>query len=353
MMPSDTFPSLQKECCLDIFQFMRERILPVNIVIVLSIGIAFCLDFCAPKGPFLAWISYGLTATLLTVTLLEYIRPSWVRTWRASQSCRATVALQKLWMGESYAWQSPAWQAIAIMTVLILGLGQISQARQDEGGILGSRFIIVSNAQSKLFGSNNHSTFSPMAMSEINQKIHEFGMTTQYRSAGDALSKGSWTGLQQFMQQGESLPNAISVYGGSFYMKSEVYELAEGLANQKEGRLKILEVYLKAGWDMNTASRIPLIERHLSRLITNTTSEWMNDRSVDVHPYKPGKLKLDLGRCKLSLLDVAILKKDQSVIAWLLSRGSDPDISKMCVNSTTEFTFSSRQLARLLRVKLE
>ena len=353
MMPSDPFTSLQKECCLDIFQFMRERILPVNIVIVLSIGIAFFLDFCAPKGQFLAWTSYGLTATLLTVTILEYVLPSWVRTWRASQSCRVSAALQKLWMGETYAWQSPAWQAIAVMTALIIGLGQVSQARQAEGGILGSRFIVIANAQEKIFGSNNHSTFSTMGMSEINQQIHEYGRTVQYRSAGDALSKGSWVGIQLFMKKGEPLPSAIRVYGGSSYVKSEVYELAAGLAHQKEGRVKILELYLLAGWDMNTASRIPQIERHLSKLIANTANEWINNRSIEVHPYKPGKLRLELGRCKLSLLDVAILTKDQIVINWLLLNGIDPDAKKMCVNSTTEFTFSSRQLARLVRVKLE
>jgi len=327
--------------------------LPVNIVIVLSTIIACCLDFCAPKGHFLAWTSYGLTGILLIVTLLELIRPSWVRTWRASHSSCLSTAVKRLWLGESYAWQSHAWQAIALMTALILGLGQSSQARQAEGGILGSRFIIIANAQAKIFGSINHSTFSTMGMSEINQKIIEFSRTDQYRSAGDALSKGSWIGIQQYMKKGESLPSAISVYGGSSYVKSEVYELAEGLAHQKEERIKILKVYLMAGWDMNTVSRIPLIERHLSKLIANTANEWINNHSIDVHPYKPGKLRLDLGRCKLSLLDVAILTKDQIAIHWLLKNGGDPDASKMCVNSTTEFSFSSRQLARLVRVKLE
>jgi hypothetical protein len=255
-------------------------------------------------------------------------------------------------MGESYAWQSPAWQAIAVMTALIIGLGQISLARQSEGGILGSRFIIVADAQAKLFDMTMHSTYSSRGINETNQQILEF-RSAQNRSAADALSKGSWTGLQQFMNQGESLPEAIRVYGGSSYVKSEVYELAEGVAHKKDGRIKILEIYLRTGWDMNATSRIPLIERHLSKLIANTANEWINNRSIDVHPYKTGKLKLELGRCKLSLLDVAVLTKDQDVITWLLTNGSDPDIGKMCLNATTEFTFTTRQLARLLRVNLE
>lgn len=256
-------------------------------------------------------------------------------------------------MGESYSWQSPAWQAIAMITVIILILGQVSQSRKNEGGILASRFIPIADIQTKVFGSNIASTFDTTRMSEFDQKLHLYGKTMQYRSASDALSKGSWSGLQQFLDKGEPLPQAIRVYGGSTYVRSEIYELAEGLAHYQEDRLKILESYLNIGWDMNTTSRIPLIERHLSKLIANTANEWINDNSVDVHPYKPGKVKLELGRCKLSLLDVAILTKDQIAIKWLLKNGSDPDAHKMCVNSTTEFIFNSRQLARVLRVALK
>jgi hypothetical protein len=349
---SDTFLTQQEECSLDIFQFMRERILPVHVVIAMSVGIAFSLDFCAPKGPFLAWLSYGLTAILLCVILLEYTMISRVRSWRASRSSRLSSSLQKLWMGESYAWQSPAWQAIAMMTLVILGLGQISRGQQDEGGILGGRFIIIANAQEKLFGINLDPKTAATRMSEINQQIHDFGKAAHFRSSSDALSKGSWSGLQQFLQAGNPLPDAIRVYGGSSYVKSEVYELAEGLAHHQQGRINILEAYLKAGWDMNTASRIPLIERHLSKLIANTANQWINERSIDVHPYKPGKLKLELGRCKLSLLDVAILTKDHIAIDWLIKNGSDPDTIKMCVTATTEFSFTSRQLARQLRITL-
>lgn len=352
-MPSDTFLALQKECCLDIFQFMRERILPVNIIIILSICLSFVLDFFAPIGAFLAWLSYGLVATLLTIAALELLIPSAVRTWRASQRCAPSNAFKKLWMGESYSWQSPAWQTIAMITVIILILGQVSNSRKNEGGILASRFIPIADIQTEVFGSNIASTFDTTRMSEFDQKLHLYGKTMQYRSASDALSKGSWSGLKQFLDKGEPLPQAIRVYGGSTYVRSEIYELAEGLAHHQEERLKILESYLNIGWDMNTTSRIPLIERHLSKLIANTAHEWMNNHSVDVHPYKPGKVKLELGRCKLSLLDVAILTKDQVAIHWLLKNGSDPDIQKMCVNSTTEFIFNSRQLARVLRVALK
>lgn len=255
-------------------------------------------------------------------------------------------------MGESYAWQSPAWQAIAAMTLVILVLEQLSRKQQDEGGILGGRFIIIANAQEKLFGVNLDAKISAIGVGEINQQIHDFGKSAHFRSSSDALSKGSWTGLQQFMQAGHPLPDAIRVYGGSSYVKSEVYELAEDLAHHQQGRIDILEAYLKTGWDMNTASRIPLIDRHLSKLIANTATQWINERSIDVHPYKPGRLKLELGRCKLSLLDVAILTKDHIAIDWLIKNGTDPDTIKMCVIATTEFSFTSRQLARLLRVTL-
>lgn len=352
-MLSDTFLRLLKECCLDIFQFMRERILPVNVIIVLSVIISLCLDFFAPIGPILAWASYGLTLFILCIVLLELAFPSLVRTLRASRKLRLFNAFQKLWMGESYSWQSPAWQTIAMMTLLILFIGQVSQSRQIEGGILASRFIPIANAQAKFFGLNDRSTFSGSGMSDIDQQLHEFGKTIPYRSAADALSKGSWLGIQQFMQKGEQLPEAIKVYGGSSYARTEIYELAEGLAHYQEGRIKILELYIKNGWDINTTSRIPLIERHLSKLIANTANEWINDHSVDVHPYKPGKVRLDLGRCKVSLLDVAILTKDHQAIAWLLINGSNPDQLRMCVNSTTEFSFTSRQLARVLRVTLK
>lgn len=352
-MRSDTFLWLQKEGYLDIFQFMRERILPVNIIIVLSVLISFCLDFFAPIGPFLAYLSYGLTAMLLMIVALEITLPSVIRSMRSIRKYRIATSFQKLWMGESYSWQSPAWQTITLVTILILFLGQVSHARQAEGGILASRFIPIANAQAKLFGSDFRSTFSGTGLSDIDQQLQEFGKLVQYRSAADALSKGSWLGIEQFLLKGEPLPEAIRVYGGSSYARTEIYELAEGLAHHQEGRLKILELYRKIGWDMNTTSRIPLIEKHISKLIANTANEWINDKSVDVHPYKPGKVRLDLGRCKLSLLDVAILTKDQQAITWLLQNGSDPDQSKMCVNSTTEFSFNSRQLARILRITLK
>ena len=338
---------------MDIFQFMRERILPVNIIIVLSISLSFLLDFFAPIGAFLAWLSYGLTVLLVGITALELLTPSAIRSWRASKKYAPSNAFKKLWMGESYSWQSPAWQTIALITVLILILGHVSQTRRNEGGILASRFIPIANIQTKLFGSNRVSTFDTTGLSEFDQQLHHYGKSVQYRSASDALSKGSWSGIQQFLDKGEPLPQAIKVYGGSTYVRSEIYELAEGLAHHQDGRLKILESYLNIGWDMNSTSRIPLIERHLSKLIANTANEWINDHSVDVHPYKPGKVKLELGRCKLSLLDVAILTKDHIAITWLLKNGSDPDVAKMCVNSTTEFIFNSRQLARILRVTLK
>lgn len=338
---------------MDIFQFIRERILPVNIIIVLSIIISLCLDFFAPKGHFLAWSSYGLVIVLLIIVVLELITPSLIRKFRASRNLKILNCLRKLWMGESYSWQSPAWQTIVLITLLILFLGQVSKNRQNEGGILASRFILVANSQDKFFGSKPRSTFSGAALSDINQQLQEFGKTIPYRSAADALSKGSWTGLQQFLQKGEPLPSAIKVYGGSSYARTEIYELAEGLAHYQDERLRILDLYVKAGWDINTISRIPLLERHLSKLVVYTMTEWINDRAIDVHPYKPGKVKLEIGRCKLSLLDVAILTKDHQAITWLLQNGSEPDQIKMCVNSTTEFTFNSKQLARVLRVTLK
>lgn len=39
---------------MSLFTFVRERIVPINAVIALSITLSLILDFLAPKAPFLA-----------------------------------------------------------------------------------------------------------------------------------------------------------------------------------------------------------------------------------------------------------------------------------------------------------
>ena len=150
--PKD-FPAAIKNKSL--FEFIRERLVPINAVIAFSVTIAAILDFFAPKAPYLAWLSYGLASIVLVAMLAEIITPSKVNIWLENSAQGVFSIFKRMWMGYRPVWHSPIWQVCTLVATIVLILGQVSQAKADSGGFIASKFSTVANLQSILFEVKN------------------------------------------------------------------------------------------------------------------------------------------------------------------------------------------------------
>ena len=133
---------------MQIQEFVREHVAPVNAVVFTSVTVAGILDFLAPRAPFLAWVSYALAGLVILAMVLE------VRALRTGTNGDAWSlrALARLRQPPGPLWKSPAWQVFGIVVVIALVLGQASKARADSGGLIASAAPSVRNLQALLLG---------------------------------------------------------------------------------------------------------------------------------------------------------------------------------------------------------
>jgi hypothetical protein len=297
---------------MSLFTFVRERIVPINAVIALSITLSLVLDFLAPKAPYLAWVSYALAGVVLACMLAELIAPVWVGQWLDRSTQGASGLLKRLWMGHRPAWHSPAWQAVAVVTCSVLVLGQVSKAKAADGGILASQFSSVSSLQAALFDLKKDTQAIKQGVDEINAKVDNLKAFGKYHDAAHALNSGDVVALKSFMAKDEPLPPANT---------SSDYNLASGLSFKREGRLELLDLYLKEGFDINQRGR-PLA------LSTDTTPKDTADK-LDAWGKATGTLYGAM-RCELTLLHVATITTDQEAIKWLIEHGAKADAQGVC-----------------------
>jgi hypothetical protein len=139
-----------------LFEFVRERIVPINAIITLSITFSVVLDFFAPKAPYLAWFSYGIAFLVLVCMIAEVLFPEKVTKFLDESRFILSGTLKFLWMGRRPAWHSPAWQALALITLIVLVLGQVSKANAATGGFIATNFPDISKAQVILLKLDQH-----------------------------------------------------------------------------------------------------------------------------------------------------------------------------------------------------
>lgn len=135
-----------------LFEFVRERIVPINAVFVFSGGLVMALDFLAPKGAYLEVFGIALASLFVLLMIVDLIFHDTVQRWLAKPAIGLIRLVQALWMGQSQIWKSAAWQFAIAISLLIVGLGAYSKAKADTGGILASQFESVASLQKSLFG---------------------------------------------------------------------------------------------------------------------------------------------------------------------------------------------------------
>jgi hypothetical protein len=310
-----------------LFTFVRERIVPINAVIAISATLALVLDFISPKAPYLAWVSYGLCGIVLACMALELIAPEKVNTWLKTPAQGLSKQCQRLWMERRPVWNSPAWQALALVAAVATVIGSASKARAYEGGLLASTFPAVRNYQA---------SFSSLqdALDDLNKKIDgaQFG---GIKDAAEALSTGDFQSLQRFLKKGEPLPNANA---------TGEYALAVGLAAKKKDRLEILSLYAKDGFDINQSGVIgPLAS--FPKANSDKLDTWSikqkgdgKDNSGHITVFKSTPRDADnvfiLSCVELTLLEVAIINNDKEATEWLLKNGADKTAKRKCKSMT-------------------
>jgi hypothetical protein len=310
-----------------LFTFIRERIVPINAVIALSATLALILDFLAPKAPYLAWVSYGLCGIVLACMALELIAPEKLNAWLKTPAQGMSKQFQRLWMERRPVWNSPAWQALALVAVVATVIGAASKARAYEGGLLASTIPAVKNYQASF-------TSLQTSLDKLNQKMDwvEHGTV---KDAAEALNSGDFQALQRFLKKGEPLPNANA---------TTEYTLAVGLAEKKQHRLEILSLYLKDGFDINQSGVIgPLASFPKSN--SDKLDAWSikqksdgNANSGHVTVIRGTPRDADnifmLSCVELTLLEVAIINNDKEATEWLLKNGADKTAKRKCKSMT-------------------
>jgi hypothetical protein len=302
-----------------LFTFIRERIVPINAVIALSATLALVLDFISPKAPYLAWVSYGLCGIVLACMALELIAPEKINTWLKTPAQGLSKQCQRLWMERRPVWNSPAWQALAVVAVVATVIGAASKAKANDGGLLASTFPAVRNYQA---------SFSSLqdALDDLNKKIDgaQFG---GIKDAAEALSTGDFQSLQRFLKKGEPLPNANA---------TTEYALAVGLAAKKRHRLEILSLYVKDGFDINQSGVIgPLAS--FPKANSDKLDTWsIKQKGVSITVVQPSDASniFVLSCVELTLLEVAIINNDKEATEWLLKNGADKTAKRKCKSMT-------------------
>lgn len=135
-----------------LFEFVRERIVPINAVFVFSGGLVMALDFVAPKGAYLQAVGIGLASLFVLLMIVDLVFHDAVQRWLDRPTIGLMRLVKGLWMGQSQIWKSAVWQFAIAISVLIVGLGAYSKAKAETGGILASQFESVAALQRNLLG---------------------------------------------------------------------------------------------------------------------------------------------------------------------------------------------------------
>ena len=293
--------------------FVRERIVPINAVIALSVTLSLVLDFLAPKAPYLAWFSYALAGLVLACMLAELVAPVWVGHWLDRSSKGASGLLKRLWMGYRPAWRSPAWQAVAVVTCSVLVLGQVSKAKAAEGGILASQFSSLQGVQAAWLDLKKDTQAIKQGVDEINAKVDGLKSDGTYYDAANAIQNGDVAAAKAFMDKGQPLPPANT---------AKDYTLASGLSHKRPDRFELLALYVKDGFDINQRGKSLDLMEATPKATAEKLDAWGKANGIRYHPLN----------CELTLLHVATITADTEAVKWLTEHGASNEAGAYCMD---------------------
>lgn len=124
-----------------VFEFVRERIVPINAVFVFSGAFVVALDLVAPKESYFFAVGVSLASFFVLLMFADMI---------FHDAVHILNPIRGFWMGQSRIWRSAAWQFALASSLLIVGLGAYFKARAETDVELANQNQSVSVLQQKL-----------------------------------------------------------------------------------------------------------------------------------------------------------------------------------------------------------
>lgn len=131
-----------------IFEFVRERIVPINAAFVFSGALVMALDLVAPKESYFVAVGISLGSFLSLLMIADLI----------------------FHFGQSRMWRSAAWQFALASSLLILGLGPYFKARAETDVVLANQFESVGVLQQNLMSIQVELQDIKLALSAVKPK---------------------------------------------------------------------------------------------------------------------------------------------------------------------------------------
>lgn len=304
---------------MQIQEFVREHVAPVNAVVFTSVTVAGILDFLAPRAPFLAWVSYALAGLVILAMVLE------VRALRTGTTGNTWYvrALARLRQPPGPLWKSPAWQVFGIVVVIALVLGQASKARADSGGLIASAAPSVRNVQTLLLGVQQDTQHIRAAMDNMAPKVDAIHasvgtMEAMLKEPRDYLAEGDYPYLQKLVASGKKLPQ-------------DQWMLLLGLNQKRPDRFELLRLYMDQGLDIRQP--VPVLSNVVLGSRINDLPTLRNLDKLDAWARKRTQLP-SIGLAfvceRMDLLAYAYIADDKPLADWLVKQGLNPKQEYPC-----------------------
>lgn len=317
-----------------LYEFVSRHVMPFNAVIVMSTTVAAVLDFMAPQAPYLAWVSYVLAALVLLAMVLE------VQYQRSpSEDAWPVRLLGRLRPPPGPLWKSPAWQAVGVIALIALALGQASKAKAGEGGLIASAAPNLRNVQMLLLGIKEDTQRIQATLNNVDTKVNSIHASVEglqgvlAKEPIEYLMEGDYPALKKHVAAGKRLPRNTDM-------------LVKGLNQKRDDRFDLLRLYMDNQFDIREpVELLMLVSSDDLPTIKNVKKldAWAQKR------FQASASTLLYQDCKtLDLLAYAYIAGDKPLAEWLVQQGMKPDTQYHCENYSRKWTVSAKELQTLM-----
>lgn len=133
-----------------VFEFVKDRLAPINAVFIFSNGVVVALDLLAPHGPYLQNLGIIMALPIFAMMIAELIAPEMVSRWLAQPAGVLNQAVKKIWKRHCPLWRSPQFRLMMMVAVVVIILGQVSKAKAETGGFFATNFETFAYVQRNL-----------------------------------------------------------------------------------------------------------------------------------------------------------------------------------------------------------
>jgi len=315
------------------YDFVRDHVIPFNSVIAMSVTVAVVLDFLAPQAPYLAWVSYLITLLLMLAIVLE------LRCRFATVPADAWYVrlLGRLRSPPGPLWETSSWQAIGIIAITALILGQVSKAHASSGGMLASATSGLRNLQVQLLGLKEDSRRIQSSLDGMGTKVDSIHATVGELGAAlkhvpaPASSESDLSRLQALATEGKRFPQ-------------DPYQLLKLLNQKRDDRLAVMELYLRHEFDIHRPMPLSLMFVDLSIDDALTIKNLAKLEAWADKKYQLDGSTLMLACQPLDLQAYAAIAGDKQLSEWLSSKGVQAATQHPCKFVSRKWQMSAKDI---------